>query len=488
MSRIITVFCLIWFLTGIYFFGSVGLQNSGDSPQYSLAKSIVESRSLYIDDSIDLSWPDVAKFGDHFISGRSPGESFLIIPFFWISTKLKHLTVSPYNGHHPGINETSALEAASAIGVSLFGALSAYFVFLISRNILNSSLFSSFMASVSFALGSLIWKYSSSFFRHPPNVFFILLSTYYFLKIIQKKNSLKNLTCLGIGLGGSILTDPTSIVFVSIASATTILILFSSSKPSRLSYAFYLVMLISLINLPQLVYKNTWLVDKNLTFSSPFLPSLYTNLFSPNQPIKPKSLSTHPGFSNQIKFEQGYKYALTYPYKGIFFQSPFLFLIFFSIIKHKKIFTFSVTLALLSILFSIKYLVYYSPNSYDTRFFIPAVAILSPLLSSSLDYIFSLKRKLIRLWLILFSFTLILVSWIVNFISTVENFAPHITGEKRMVFSTTLFSDFPINNLFVQFFPNIYNYKVLLVYILISLVFLIAYILFDTKKNLSTSD
>ncbi len=213
--------------------------------------------------------------------------------------------------------------------------------------------------------------------------------------------------------------------------------------------------------------RNSWLADKSITFSTPFIPSLFTNYFSPNQPIKHNVFSPYILNNPQIAEEQGLYYASTYRYKGIFFQSPYLFLIFLSffLIRNKKTWLFIFSLAIISCFMQFFYLVFYSPNSYDTRFFLPAAAILSCLIAPFFIFLFKRSAK-IKIILSILVLPIILVSFFQSWVSNVENYAPHITGEKRVLVSDLLINS-NLPRLFFETFPNIYNYKIFFIYSLI---------------------
>lgn len=173
----IVVFLVFVFCSGIYFFSGVGLQNSGDAPQYALTQSLVERQSFYL--AKDARWvlPDVGQLNGNTISGRSPGESFLGMPFYLIATQFKQFVVSPYGGVRDGIDQNSGIEAAASIGVAFFGGLSVVMVIYLARFFTKHPL-AQIWAGLSFGLGTLIWKYSTTFYRHSYHTFFILLATY----------------------------------------------------------------------------------------------------------------------------------------------------------------------------------------------------------------------------------------------------------------------------------------------------------------------
>jgi hypothetical protein len=499
--RKISILILFLFFLGLYFFSGVGLQNSGDSPQYRLTQSIVDHHSYSLDSNDELIWPDIIYQNDKVYSGRSPGESFLAIPFYLVSkiADKYHLLSLPYNGQREGIIAESSLEASTAMFNAFYGALGVIMVFGISF-LLFSDFNSSYLIAVLYGLGTLNWKYSSMFCRHSPHVFFLLLSIFLLFKLFRNKNSLFNYILLSFSLALSVFTDPTSIIF-SFFCIIFALISISSKKLDlfkTVNHLFIFGLIIFLINIPTFFYnqtifedtfssvwskqvRNTWLSNRSVAFSTPFISSFVTNFFSPNRPIKPNVFSLYILNNPQIAEEQGLHYASTYQYKGIFFQSPYLFLIFLSffLMKNKKIWLLIFTLAIISCIMQFLYLVFYSPNSYDTRFFLPAAATLSLLVTPFFVFLFQKPVKT-KIFLSLLILPIILISFFQSWVSSTENFAPHLTGEKRVIVSELL-SNLQVSRLFIETFPNIYNYKIFFIYSIIFTVPCLTYFIFPQK-------
>lgn len=495
MKKIKIAILFIFFL-GLYFFSGVGLQNSGDSPQYRLTQSIVDRHSYSIDSSDELIWPDIVYQNDKVYSGRSPGESFLAIPFYLVSkiADKYHFLSLPYNGQREGIIAESSLEASTVMFNSFCGALGVIMVFGISF-LLFSDFNPSYLTAVLYGLGTLNWKYSSTFCRHSPHVFFLLLSIFLLIKLLQNKNNMFNYILLSISLAFSVFIDPTSILF-SVVCVIFALIKISIKQFDLfkiINYLFIFGLITFLINIPIFFYnqtifdnalnsawskqaRNNWLADKSVTFGTPFIPSFFTNLFSPNKPIQPSVFSSYFLTNPQVAEEQGLYYASTYQYKGIFFQSPYLFLIFLSffLMKKKKTWIILFFLAVVSCIMQFHYLVFYSPNSYDTRFFLPVTAIFSILVTPFIIYIF--KRSVLSKTLFcILTIPVLLISFFQSWVSSTENFAPHLTGEKRVLVSDLLFHP-QITQIFTETFPNIYNYKIFCIY---SIIFITPYITFS---------
>lgn len=289
---------------------------------------------------------------------------------------------------------------------------------------------------------------------------------------------------IGIGAGGALLVEPTSVIFVVVCLALWMYVLMQQRKlaiRNLLQTIGVSVLLIGLINLPMFYYnqvlfgsfykngweyqvRNTWLGDHALAFSSPLLPSIFSNLFSPNMPLPAAALSPRLAHTT-IGFEQSYEYALRYPYKGVFIQSPYLLCLGFAwfLLRRdkKKFLLYSVSLAFAANLLPFLYLVYYSPNSYDTRFFISFAALLSPGFAVILEKVLKEKSHYFLSGIVAIA---ILLSIFNAWVSNLENYAPHLTGEKRITLTAVLRQPSFVK-IFSETFPNSGNYPIFLAYV-----------------------
>ncbi|HQL11348.1 MAG TPA: glycosyltransferase family 39 protein, partial [Candidatus Woesebacteria bacterium] len=226
---------------------------------------MVERRSFYLAQDARWVWPDVGQLNGHTISGRSPGESFLGIPFYLIATRLKQFIVVPYGGSREGIDQYSGIKAATSIGVAFFGGLSVVMVIYLAGFFAKQPL-AQIGAGLSFGLGTLIWKYSTTFYRHSYHTFFILLATYgLFSGMTRNKSRWWSSFLIGIGSGGALLVEPTSVIFVVVCLALWIYVLLKQRKltiGNMLKHIGGLVLLIGFINLPMFYY--------NLVLFGPF--------------------------------------------------------------------------------------------------------------------------------------------------------------------------------------------------------------------------
>src|SRR5262245_38782946 len=81
------LFCISFFVYGLIF---SGFNNSNTTILISLSVSIADQGSLYIDDFAALTG-DKSKVGDHFVSDKAPGLSFLALPAVAAAIKIVRL-------------------------------------------------------------------------------------------------------------------------------------------------------------------------------------------------------------------------------------------------------------------------------------------------------------------------------------------------------------------------------------------------------------
>jgi len=149
----------------------------------------------------------------------------------------------------------------------------------------------------------------------------------------------------------------------------------------------------------------------------------------------------------------------------VFAQSPYLLCLGFTWFllrqEKKKFFLYSIFLAFAANLLQFLYLVYYSPNSYDTRFFISFAALLSPGFAVVLEKLLKEQKHYFLSGIVTIT---ILFSVFNAWVSNIENYAPHLTGEQRITLATALRQPNLIK-IFSETFPNSGNYPIFLAYV-----------------------
>ncbi len=469
----------------IFLSSSVGLMNSVDSPQYRLTQSIVDYHSFNIDKNTKYIYPDYIFYNNHYYSSREPTESLMAIPFYMGAKLLSKFAYSPYDGNNPGIDKNSKVESLTISLNALCAALSVliifYFGLLTTKHLVISNL-----SAISYGLGSLIWCYGGTFQRQSELSF--LISLYFvllFLFLLKQYQSKKIYFFLGILIGLSVALDRTWSVIIFL----TLPVIYSKSVNHK--YVFWYLFGLLLTNFPSLVY---YYVIFNNPFTSSFshlnefplftsfkqafsspLVSVVVNLFSfgPIPKWATSPLLWNPSLSSgHLNFSVNY--ATIYPYKGIFMQSPYLYIAIISLLTTLRKNNFSrlvaVCMAVMTIVYS-KLVGYWNPNNYNTRYFLPIVAVLSMYFPLSISYLNS-KIKLPYKH-IFYSILLIVISTSIYFgySALLSNYGPHITGEHRYIPTNNL------NELITNLFPNYRNA------LLLSAIFLPLFLIISASLN-----
>lgn len=478
---------LFIFFTAIYFSSTVGIMNSGDGPEYALTQALVEQHTTKIDQFDRWIWPDYAEINGHKFIKRPPGISFIAVPFYILAKTLEPIAFAPYNGSAPGIDTTSKIEALTMILPALGASLTVVLLYLICYQFTKDSK-PSFTASVIFGLGTLQWKYSYSFIRQPIYIFLLILIYYLLSKLKNKQYPPWVYSLIGLLTGYSLLVETTTLFTLPIFF---LVFIFIHATKLRTAFERFIVLAefllgfflaLSLLaaynllsydqisrNLYQDIERSKWMNYSSL-FSTPLYPSILINVFS-NAPIPKHALSPILRSNEQLFLQESAIWATRYPYKGLFFQSPFLFLATLGFVgffrKYKSWALIAVSL-ILSILIPLsKYVDFYSPNAYDTRFFLPLVPFLTIGFSFWLKDIKLWKNRLVILVTIGVTVLSIYNGWLAN----LTNYAPHVTGEHRFSFERlqqpVFTADHALKNLwlvFINTFPNIYNIHILFLF------------------------
>ena len=500
---------LIWFLfiffTSVYFSGAVGILNSSDAAQYSLARALGEENTFKINNYLKWVNPDYAVKNGNYYSLRPVGESLFMIPFYLWGKTINSLANYPFNLRtYPGITIDSKLEALTTSGNAIFGALCVVAIYFLSFA-LTGNRPTSFAGAIIFGLGTLHWRYASYFQRFPFAIFFLLLSIWLILKFHKRSKSHTYSSLAGLSLGLILLVDP-SLVLI----AGFLLVLFVSLYLKHRARVKYIAILLACFTIPFSVlltynkavfgsyfasgyrfHSKSWYRNVKEYFSIPLFPSPVTNLFS-SKPISKNVFSNKFWNNPKFRFDEGMKYAAQKNYKGIFIQSPFLI---FSVlgllslirIRKKSVFLLLVFIAITILGQNSKYIAFYAPNSFDTHYFLPAVAILAVGFALWLAWLKNTKSG-IKPLLIILTLISVVVSLYNGWFSAVTNYAPHVTGDQRFnplyIYAFILSGQKILESFIVLLyytFPNIYNLHLL--YIILIVPIIVVWRVFDFLGN-----
>ncbi|MCJ7741026.1 hypothetical protein MUP32_06990 [Candidatus Microgenomates bacterium] len=486
-----------WFLfivfASIYFSSTVGVMNSMDAPQYAMTQALVEKNTIQIDSFNQWSWPDYCIINDHIYNCREPGQSFLGIPFYLLAKAVLPLVNSPYQGY-PDINEDSKLEALTYGFFSTIGVLSVILLWGICRKLKISkagSLFAAFL----FGIGSLLWRYSFGYVRQSPAVLLYLSFIYVILYKPDRSKEVVKWFLLGLITGVIQLFD--SVSFLPLFLTGILYLLFKKIRRKKsicyLFVAFILPVLFMIIL--RLVYNKIAFGDylSEGRFISVYAPIPLQYQFSAEakktipyllfsfKSLPPTVLDYMKNLPQDMaeKLEYGL-WATKNKFLGIFIQSPILFLFFPGIIllfrRNRRLLFMILLIIGLNLIIIGKFMGFYNPNSYDTRYLLPVIPLLFISVSYCIDSIFRSKKKLIIIVCSVIAVLLALLSIYNSWYSVITSYSPHISGENRFSFYQLAKPWGNIGNaknnaalLFINTFPNIYNLHILFIFYLVPL-------------------
>jgi len=465
----------------IYFSSMVGIMNSGDGTQYALTKTLVEDKTVMIDNNVSWTYfTDFAYRDGHYYSSREPGQSILAVPFYFLGKFLTSYLNLPYNGQAPGLNSDTKIQLLTIISQALLGSGAVVVLYKLCLLIYPKHI-PSLVTAVTYGLGSLHWKYSAGFYRQPLAALFLLSSVYLIIQI-KRNNKWHSSLLIGLFLGLVLFVDTTMILAVIALFFWYLTQIFTQSSKTKflLSVAIGISIPLTTHVLYNYVAFNKFLISPHFfegnpnfqwqrtisgSFETPIFPSLTINLFS-SSPIPPNAIA--PEFWSDIPKRNAISayWATVYPYKGIFVQTPFLILAsigFLHLLKFSKEMVFFIIISAAGIILPLAKLnMFYSPNMYDTRYFLPAVPLLMIGSVGWWKIILTQKNNILKSTLMSITLVLVLASVYYGWVSNLTAYAPNVTGEHRFDFSRLP----PLNKLnFIHYvwllifntFPNISN-------------------------------
>ncbi len=448
--------------------------NSGDGTNYSLTKAIIENHTISLNYQKEYTLYTDYSINDNgdWISDREPGVSLLALPYYIIGKALADDTNLPYQGtsyYQENLNEESKIQIWTYSALSFYVALllSISFILLTKLKVKHSVIL---LYIVNVFFGSLLLKYSASFSRNAVlavNNLVGLLS----LVVFDKTKKKKYLTLVGFVFGVNAVCDYLS----WISSLVIFLLIILKNKSFSRCYDFlsgFLPFLVVafiynyfafgdfLVSPHSYEGQFTYMKEFVNNFKTPFWQGAWLNLFS----FKAIPESAMPWLmnNNDICYQIGCNWARVHTFKGIFIQSPVLFLSllgFFYLLKtQKKLFNWLLiyTLGIFLSYFipMAKFTQFWSPNIYDSRHLLVIV----PLLMMGLLALNYLDKKYVKHTMLIVAI-LSIISIKNSIVSVFTNFAPNLGGENR--YSKILIKEDwdkkYFQNILINIFPNYGN-------------------------------
>ncbi|PIY69301.1 hypothetical protein COY90_01425 [Candidatus Roizmanbacteria bacterium CG_4_10_14_0_8_um_filter_39_9] len=466
-KKTIVPFLLFTFIFTAYFSSSVGLINSGDTPQYFTTEALINNHNLdlrpFESDPHFFVWPDYFMINDQKLSFRGYMLSILMIPIHLLARY-----ISPLFSYKNFATEVVVPHFKYELAVgSFFTILSASGLFFIWKSIVDITKKKYIAHIIIFitAFGSYIWKYAAYYSRHGMTVFILGLCTYSFIKM-QYHDRWKHVAkltfflCWAISFGiDTILFISLTVIIISIYGYKLFVrkhILFKKSSldmlkiiPPAFSIAVILICVILNLNaywynsiqsnqMPQSSFYFSNVAQKNrfkVILSAPIFPTLSTVLFNAGK-INSVNFQNFDHLPDSIARANSLSYAKIYNFFGLFVISPILLFSVYALcfkrnIIENKALMFTLLMFLLNIIGNAKYYVFWGGNQYDIRYFYPYSILLA------IPLALTIKNAMASTWFIKLSFVFILgslslFSIFMGWLGVINMFKPALTGERRI--------------------------------------------------------
>jgi hypothetical protein len=482
----VTVFLAIFVLYGA---SVVGGMNTGDLVNFGLTRALVERHTIYLD-GFDIAPPDqdhqlrhpytdyidyAVSWNGRMVADREPGLSVLAVPFFVLGQGLDGVTTLPYGDPARGATAESKLQMWSYLSVVFLVALG--FVLLLHLCArLHAPRTACLLTVVVTAGGTLMWKYSTSFSRHPVvGVCLAVAALAIFLYYRTTPRTGQYLTLAGLALGVASLTDylawiPSCLVFVMLLTLerrlTTGAMFLAGYMPwLSVALAYNYAAFGTLLTSPHAhegYFRYMRVVENN--FKTPLSWGLWLNLFS-SGPIPAEAISWALD-NREVNYQIKAYEATVRTYKGLIIQSPVLVFAAWGWVMYGKrvglrarqiYYPLGMVLCLLIPMSLLTQ--FWAPHIYDTRHLVAIV----PLSMLGLTFGWSITRHILAR--VALSATIV-VSLFFGLESLVSNFGPNFAIEPRYSMAqlvAQLLAERDLAGAVLNVFPNLYNVHLLFI-------------------------
>ena len=378
----------IFFLIYAIFTG--GPHSWNDVSRLALVQSIVEFKKLDINGSIYNVGDDRAFINGKFYSDKPPGTSFLGSLVYFVIHKL---------GLSFQENESLVYFFVTTFSVGLISSLGAIYFYKLTSLYIKNKL--KYVMLIAYALGTLVFPFSTVFTSHSIVASSIVISFYYIQgKLKEKRLRPQYLMISLFFLGFAMLVEYQSFIFVLPLITYLVYLLIKQNKKIGFKYLFYGIISFIVPVLVALIYNS--LVTGSF-FDTPYFHSPF---FSEDH-NKPKIKRININTLYEMLFSTSH---------GLFLYSPFLFIYLFFLFSRKHIIE--------KVLLSTCFLTILFFNSaigdpiggctFGTRRMIPAI----PFLMFGIIFLFSENRNKILIYCMIF---LVAISTTINLLGAITN-------------------------------------------------------------------
>jgi hypothetical protein len=171
------LFALVWL--SCVWFGSWPF-NPNNGTRLFGALALVEQHDARIDRFESLTI-DKAQFGDHHYMDKAPGTTLMAAPWIWVANHATHSSSRDQviDVTSPKLDRFLSLRLllAVAFGVALLTAFAAVLLFDLGTGI-TGSVTAGLIAALGYALGSVVWGWSTTLFGHAPVAALLTIATW----------------------------------------------------------------------------------------------------------------------------------------------------------------------------------------------------------------------------------------------------------------------------------------------------------------------
>ncbi|MDH7476280.1 MAG: O-antigen polymerase [Microgenomates group bacterium] len=498
----------------VYFCSSVGLINSGDTPQFFTTEALLKNKNLDISvfsrDPHFFVFPDIINYNNQILSMRGYMLSLFMIPFHLLSYSIKGLiNINNFPQEIRSANFPYELTI-----VSLYTVITAFGLMIIWKLIkeITNSKYISFFLIILLAFGTYCWKYSAYYTRHGLIVLFLSIVLYCFYYILLKNQLsyfliLLILCVLSFGLDLFFFITMIFTCFYIFVSKPKIYNFYLKNKRKLLIYfAICVLIMIIEISLNLFFYGSITAFQYNklsiftnlsrtqiikILFSTPILPTFFIVLFGFGK-IPQSAFDNYKFIPKNIAIYNSVDYAKMYNFFGVFFITPTLLVSFFiflftknkSIKKYWPIINYSFIIFFVSILMNLKFFNFWGGNQYDIRYFYSySISLVIPL-AIFLNYVFKNKNIFYKYFIAIIFILSYIFSLIMGWLGVINMYKPALTGERRIWMDIY---DLP-RNLFKHSFKEyldatFMNRENFWIPVIFSLIFLSIYLLYKKIKS-----
>ncbi len=267
MKERILKIALFIVVSSIYYATASGITSSNDGSHYALLRAMLDQHTFQIDSYLPFTEQvDYVERDGKLYSDRPPGTALAAIPFYALQDALP----GPIS-QLPSLHDAGNPHLASLLMLpALAGAATAVLLYQLLRGY-DLSIFAALTASLTLALGTTLWKYSSVLFSHSLSALLVLAAISVAIRVTRAKRlHWPDALLLGFVLGFSVVVEYSNALFAVIVGLYVALRL--NRALFRGSHAWHSIVALGLGGALPLAFLMAY---NTANFGGPFTPSYH---------------------------------------------------------------------------------------------------------------------------------------------------------------------------------------------------------------------